>query len=174
MIVQDLKLQADIFTYNKPSSQAIGDYMFPGLGGLGGRGGMSPRKMKGMLKNMGINIEELENVIEVVIRMPDREIVLSNASVAIMDAHGQRSYQISGDASERFPTGGSGQTVGQTEASSEGRKPSEGPSEEPVQIPDSDVELVAAQTGQPADRARAAREESGGDLAAAIMKLTIK
>ncbi|NMB84896.1 MAG: nascent polypeptide-associated complex protein [Methanothrix sp.] len=126
--------------------------MFPGLGGLGGRGQMSPRKMKGMLKSMGIDIEELEGVKEVVIRMPDKEIVIENASVAVMDAHGVRSYQISGDASER-PISGIAQ-------------------EEPVpEIPDSDVELVVAQTGARPQEAKAALQEARGDLAAAIMKL---
>lgn len=131
--------------------------MFPGLEGLGGRGGMSPRKMKGMLKNMGINIDELENVIEVVIRLPDREIVISNASVAIMDAHGQRSYQISGDASERSISADAAL-----------------PAEPAPEIPDSDVELVSAQTGASPDEAKAALLEAGGDLAAAILKLTDK
>ena len=79
--------------------------MFPGLGGLGGRGGMSPKKMKGMLKNMGIDIDELENVIDVVIRMPDKVIVIENPSVAIMDSHGVRSYQISGDSKEQSVIG---------------------------------------------------------------------
>ena len=118
---------------------------------------MSPKKMKGMLKNMGINIDELEGVTEVVIRMADREVVISNASVAIMDAHGQRSYQISGDASERLL--------------------SSGPSEEteaPLEIPDSDVELVSAQTGASPSDARSALIEAKGDLAAAIMKLAAK
>jgi len=117
---------------------------------------MSPKKMKGMLKNMGINIDELENVTEVIIRMPDREIVISNASVAVMDAHGQRSYQISGDASERPLSAGAGEV------------------EAPVEIPESDVDLVAAQTGVPAEKARAALVEAKGDLAAAIMNLTSK
>jgi len=133
--------------------------MFPGLGGLGGRGGMSPKKMKGMLKNMGINIDELENVIEVVIRLPDREIVLSSPSVAIMDAHGTRSYQISGDASER-PLSGPSQETAAVEA--------------PIEIPDSDVQLVSAQTGANASDAKAALLEAKGDLAAAIMKLSAK
>jgi len=129
--------------------------MFPGLGGLGGRGGMSPRKMKGMLKNMGIDIDELEGVIEVVIRMPDKEIIIENASVAVMDAHGVRSYQISGDSRERSVQAGTG--------------------EEPVaEIPESDVELVMAQTGVSADVAREALKRSKGDLAAAIMKLDAK
>jgi len=131
--------------------------MFPGLGGLGGRGGMSPKKMKGMLKNMGIDINELEDVSEVVIRMPDKEIVITNPSVAIMDSHGTRSYQISGDASERAPAG-------------------EGPVivEPSLEIPDSDVQLVAAQTGANLAQARSALQETGGDLAAAIMKLASK
>jgi nascent polypeptide-associated complex subunit alpha len=131
--------------------------MFPGIGGLGGRGGMSPKKMKGMLKNMGINIDELDNVSEVVIRMADREIVISNASVAIMDAHGQRSYQISGDASER--------SLSQSQSQE---------AEAPLEIPDSDVDLVCAQTGASPSDARAALTEAGGDLAAAIMKLAAK
>jgi nascent polypeptide-associated complex subunit alpha len=129
--------------------------MFPGLGGMGGRGGMSPRKMKGMLKNMGIDIDELEGVIEVVIRMPDKEIIIENASVAVMDAHGVRSYQISGDSRERPVSAGA--------------------EEEPaLEIPESDVELVVAQTGVSADVAREALKGSKGDLAAAIMKLDAK
>jgi len=118
---------------------------------------MSPKKMKGMLKNMGIDINELEDVSEVVIRMPDKEIIITNPSVAIMDSHGTRSYQISGDASERAPAG-------------------EGPVivETSLEIPDSDVQLVAAQTGANLAQARSALQETGGDLAAAIMKLASK
>ncbi len=119
---------------------------------------MSPKKMKGMLKNMGINIDELENVSEVVIRMPDKEIVISNPSVAIMDSHGTRSYQISGDESERA-------------ASSFGQEAAQEP---PIEILDSDVQLVAAQTGAGLPEARAALQEAKGDLAAAIIKLSSK
>jgi len=119
---------------------------------------MSPKKMKGMLKNMGIDIDELENVSEVIIRMPDKEIVITNPSVAIMDSHGTRSYQISGDAAERA-------------ASSAGQEPAEEP---PVEIPDSDVQLVAVQTGANLPEAKAALLEAKGDLAAAIMKLASK
>lgn len=131
--------------------------MFPGLGGLGGRGGLSPKKMKGMLKNMGIDIDELENVSEVIIRMPDKEIVITNPSVAIMDSHGTRSFQISGDATERAP--------------SAARETAEEP---PIEIPDSDVMLVAAQTGVNLPEAKAALQEAKGDLAAAIIKLASK
>lgn len=117
---------------------------------------MSPKKMKGMLKNMGIDIDELEDVIEVVIRMPGKEIVIENASVAIMDAHGQRSYQISGDATERPLSGTAAEE------------------EKPVEIPESDVDLVVAQTGAKPEDARAALLEAKGDLAAAILLLAPK
>lgn len=130
--------------------------MFPGLPGTSGRG-MSPKKMKGMLKGMGIDIDELEGVKEVVIRMADREIVIENATVAVMDAHGVRSYQISGDACERPVSAAAGAEL-----------------EPEVVIPDSDIDLVVAQTGASADAAKAALVESRGDIAAAIMKLVTK
>jgi len=119
--------------------------MFPGLGGLGGRG-MSPKKMKGMLKGMGIDIDELEDVQEVIIRMKDKEIVLEKPTVAVMDAHGVRSYQISGESVEKIN----------------------------LEIPEIDIELVVAQTGVESEEARAALVEAKGDIAAAIMKLGTK
>jgi nascent polypeptide-associated complex subunit alpha len=118
--------------------------MFPGLGGMGGRGGMSPKKMKGMLKSMGIDIDELEGVQEVIIRLKDKEIIIENANVAVMDAHGTKSYQISGEVRESAR----------------------------LEIPETDIEIVVAQTGVESDEvARAALIESKGDIAAAIMKL---
>jgi nascent polypeptide-associated complex subunit alpha len=128
--------------------------MFPGMPGMGGRG-MSPKKMKGMLKSMGIDIDELEDVKEVIIRMADKEIIIENATVAVMDAHGVKSYQISGDSREKEISGVAG------------------PAPEVV-IPDSDVDLVVAQTGVSAETAKASLVESGGDIAAAIMKLGTK
>ena len=123
-----------------------GDQMFPGLGGMGGRGGMSPKKMKGMLKSMGIDIDELEGVQEVIIRLKDKDIIIENATVAVMDAHGVKSYQISGEPRESVR----------------------------LEIPDTDIELVVAQTGVELDEARAALIEFKGDIAATIMKLGTK
>ncbi len=122
---------------------------------------MSPKKMKGMLKGMGIDIDELDGVKEVIIRMADKEIVIENATVAVMDAHGIRSYQISGDSSER-------------QISEPGAETKQAKLEPEVVIPDSDVDLVIAQTGANAEMAKAALVESKGDLAAAIMKLGAK
>lgn len=115
--------------------------MFPGIGGKG----VSPKKMKQMMKQMGINIEEIEGVEEVIIRTKDREIFFLDASVTVMDAQGNRSYQVVGTPQER------------------GRE---------VSIPDSDVELVVAQTGCTPDEAMAALKEAKGDLAEAIVSLS--
>ena len=120
--------------------------MFPGLEGMGGRGGMSPRKMKGMLKSMGIDIDELEGVTEVVIHSQEKDIIIKNPQVAIMDAKGVRTYQVTGDVEE---------------------KPL-------LVIPDSDVELVMTQTGVASEQAKAALVEASGDIASAIMKLSTK
>jgi len=108
---------------------------------------MNPKKMKGMLKSMGINIDEVEGVKEVLIRTADKEILIQNPSVAIMDAQGNRTFQISGDVVER-PLA--------------------------TAIPDADVELVSLQTGVSADEAREALISCNGDLAEAIVKLGSK
>jgi nascent polypeptide-associated complex subunit alpha len=117
--------------------------MFPGLGGLGGRGGMSPKKMKGMLKSMGIDIDEIEGAKDVIIHCQDKDIIINNPQVAIMDAKGVRTFQISGDVVEQ-PL---------------------------LVIPDSDIELVVAQTNVSPEKAKAALLEANGDIASAIMKL---
>ncbi|AET63817.1 nascent polypeptide-associated complex protein [Methanothrix harundinacea] len=115
--------------------------MFPGIGGKG----VSPKKMKQMMKQMGISIEEIEGVEEVIFRTADREIFFQDASVTVMDAQGNRSYQVVGTAQER------------------GRD---------ISIPDSDVDLVVAQTGSTPQEAKAALKDAGGDLAEAILKLS--
>lgn len=52
--------------------------------------GVNPKKMKQMMKQMGISIEEIEGVEEVIIRTADREIFFLDASVTVMDAQGEQ------------------------------------------------------------------------------------
>ncbi len=111
--------------------------MFPGIRG------MNPQKLKQMMKQMGIDIKEIEDVEEVIIRTTDREIVFRDADVTIMDARGVKTYQISGT-------------------------PEEYPREE---IPEADVQLVIEQTGVSEIEAKAALKGVKGDLAEAIMNL---
>jgi nascent polypeptide-associated complex subunit alpha len=115
--------------------------MFPGVGGRG----MNPAKMKQMLKQMGISIDEIPNVEQVIIRTPDVDIVFNDANVTVMNAQGADTYQVVGTP-EKVP-----------------RK---------LEIPDDDVRLVAEQTGVSEEKARKALEDAKGDLAEAILALS--
>ncbi|WP_227260518.1 nascent polypeptide-associated complex protein [Salarchaeum japonicum] len=121
---------------------------------FGGGGGMNPRKMKQMMEQMGIDVDELDAT-EVVIRLEDgSELVFDDADVTRMDARGQETYQVIGEPEERESTAGEVE-AGETDGESGG-------------IPEDDVELVAARAGVSAEEAREALEATGGDLAAAI------
>lgn len=114
--------------------------MFPG----GGRGGFNPKQLSKMMKQFGIDIEEIDDVEEVIIRTPTKEIVIEDADVSIMNAQGQKTYQIVGEATER--------TI------------DTGPDPE-------DVELVMEQAGVDEETAIEALEAAGGEPAQAIMDL---
>jgi nascent polypeptide-associated complex subunit alpha len=114
--------------------------MFPGLGK-----GINPRKMASMMKQMGIDIDEVENVEEVIIRTPEKDIVFKDAQVSIMDARGMKTYQVVGT-------------------------PHEVPRE--VKIPEDDIKLVMEQTKSNEADSRNALLGTKGDIAAAILKLT--
>jgi nascent polypeptide-associated complex subunit alpha len=128
--------------------------------GGGGGGGLDPSKMKQMMKQMGIDIEDIDAE-EVIIKTPDEELVFSNAEVQLMDAQGQETYQIVGSPETRERGAASGDTAAlesADETSEDG-------------IPQDDVELVAMRTGVPEDEARDALEATDGDLAAAVERL---
>ncbi len=118
--------------------------MFPGMGGVGGRG-MNPAKMKQMMKQMGIDVKELKDVQEVVIKTADSDIIIENANVTIMKVQGSETYQIVGDVKE---------VTKELEISTE------------------DIKLVMEQTGVSEEEARQALTNSNGDLAEAIVALS--
>ncbi len=123
---------------------------------FGGGGGLNPRKMKQMMNQMGIDLTDIDAE-EVIIRTADEELVFHDAEVQRMDAQGQQTYQIVGEPDTR-PRGAGGESV-----DDDGGAASE--------IPADDIEIVAARTGVSEADARAALEESNGDLAAAVEKL---
>jgi nascent polypeptide-associated complex subunit alpha len=125
-----------------------------------GGGGMNPRKMQQMMKQMGIDVTEIDAE-EVVIRTADEELVFDGAQVTRMDAQGQQTYQIVGDPETRELGAGS----------TEERESDDADEGSDAGIPDSDVELVAQRAGVGRDEARAALEAAEGDLAAAIAEL---
>lgn len=123
---------------------------------------MNPRKMEQMMKQMGIDVEEIDAE-EVVIKKADgKNLVFSDADVTRMDARGQQTYQVIGEPDE----------VERGEGGDEGTDASGGDSDEAAgAIPDADVEIVAERAGVGKDEARAALEDADGDLAAAIDSL---
>lgn len=138
--------------------------MLPGRGGRG----MNPHKMKRMMKQMGLNIEEIEDVEEVIIRTPDKEYFFDDdVAVTIMVAQGQKTFQIVGEPEIRARSAGSASAGG----SSEDQTETEPEEEAGLSIPQGDIELVCAQTGASEEEARAALEDSGGNPAEAILKL---
>lgn len=117
----------------------------------GGR--INPKQMKAMMKRMGISQDEIEDVVEVIIRTRTKELVFKNPGVVKMTVQGQTTYQVVGEVSERAPTVAAAK------------------SEEEKGIPDEDIRLVMSQTGCTASEARKALEEADGAPAEAILRI---
>ena len=112
--------------------------------------GMNPKQLKQMqrsMKQMGMDMKDIKGATEVIIKFKDKEIVITNPKVNLMDFMGQKTYQITG-------------------------KPKERKIETEIVVPDEDVELVSAQTGVSKEKALNALKETNGDLAEAIMRLS--
>ncbi len=122
--------------------------------------GMSPKQMARMMKKMGIEQKEIDGVKEVIIRFADKEWVISNVQLTMIKQAGSESYQVAGTKNER---GLSGSVESKSEGATEVEKK--------IEIPMEDAALVASQTGVDIQVAKQALEETGGDLAAAILKL---
>lgn len=131
---------------------------------FGGGGGLNPRKMKQMMNQMGIDLEDIDAE-EVIIRTPEEELVFHDAEVQRMDAQGQQTYQVVGDPDTR-PRGEAGSIEG-ADAGSDAEA-----ADDAIEsaFSEDDVGIVATRTGVSEAEAREALEETG-DLAAAVQKL---
>jgi nascent polypeptide-associated complex subunit alpha len=127
-----------------------------------GGGGMNPRKMQQMMKQMGIDVTDVEAE-EVVIRTADEEYVFDAPTVQRMDAQGQETFQVVGDYDLR-ERGGDAEGEGEADADADDGAGADA-------IPAADVEIVATRTGASEADARAALEATDGDLAAAVARL---
>ena len=113
------------------------------------RGRMNPRETKRIMQRMGMNMKPVENVEEVVIKTSSKQIVIAEPEVTILEVQGQKMFQIAGgQVTEKAPERKTGPAVGEE-----------------------DVRLVADQTGKSLEEAKKALQESGGDLAKAILLL---
>lgn len=122
-------------------------------------GGMDPRKMKALMKQMGIEQEELRGVLEVVIRTKTKDLHFREPQVTEVRAQGQRTYQVVGKAEERPPGA----------AAPAGRARVEEPP--PAEFPEEDIRLVVDQAGCSRDEAIEALRTADGSPAEAILSL---
>jgi nascent polypeptide-associated complex subunit alpha len=135
-----------------------------------GGGGMNPRKMKQMMKQMGIDVTELDAE-EVVIRTADEELVFSDVQVTRMDAQGQETYQVVGEPEVHEAGGAAGAVEAGDADEADADADANADTGGDAAIPEDDVELVATRAGVSKGDAREALESEDGDLAAAIARL---
>lgn len=107
-------------------------------------GGMNPKKMQAMMKQLGMNQEEIQANRVIIEKTDGNKTIIENPSVQKISMQGQENFQISGDIKEEA-----------------GEKFSE-----------DDIKTVAEKTDSGKEEAKKALEESDGDLAEAIMKLS--
>ena len=107
-------------------------------------GNINPRQMKAMMKKLGMNVEQIEDVQSIVIKTPKGNWIFDSAEVSAMTMQGSTTYQVTG--TPRFE-------------------------EAAPDIPAEDVTMVAAQANVPEEKAREALVACRGDIAEAIMKL---
>jgi nascent polypeptide-associated complex subunit alpha len=100
---------------------------------------------------MGMSMDGVEDVQEVIIRTPSKDIVIEQPEVAILNMQGQRIYQVVGGSVTE-------------------RKPERGAPQKPA-VSEEDARLVADQTGKSVEEAKKALVECEGDLAKAILLL---
>ncbi len=108
-------------------------------------GNINPKKMKQMMKQLGMQVEQIDDVQKIVITTPKGSYIFDSAEVSAMTMQGQTTFQVIG--TPRFEESA------------------------PV-IPEDDVKMVAEQAGVALDKAREALIRSRGDIADAILSLT--
>ena len=116
---------------------------------------VNPREAKRMMQRMGMSMDTVEDVEQVIIKTSTKDIVIEQPEVAIMQMQGQKIFQVAGGTvTERAPEHAAA-TAGASK---------------PV-VSEEDVRLVADQTGKSMSEAKKALEECEGDLAKAILLL---
>lgn len=106
--------------------------------------GLNPKRMQAMMKQLGMNQEEIDASRVEIHKTDGKKLVIEPASVTKVTMQGQETFQIAGDVREETA--------------------------EPI-ISESDIQTIVEKTGKSEDEAREALEETG-DLAEAILKLS--
>jgi nascent polypeptide-associated complex subunit alpha len=112
--------------------------MIPGLGG------MNPKKMAAMMKQLGIKQDEIVADRVIIEKAGGDKIIIESPSIQKIVMQGQESYQVVGEAREEGDEG----------------------------VREEDVSLVVEKTGKSEEEVRKVLEEVGGEVAEAIVKLS--
>ncbi len=111
---------------------------------------MNPREAKRMMQRMGMSMDNVQDVTQVIIKTSSKDIIIEQPEVAILHMQGQKVFQVvGGTITEKTPERATPKLV----------------------VAEEDVQLVADQTGKSTEEARKALEECEGDLAKAILLL---
>lgn len=108
----------------------------------------NPREARRLMERMGMQVEEMHDINQVIIKTSTREIVIDKPAVTLTRIQGQDIYQIMG-----------------------GKVSEGGATEKELCVPEEDVRLVAQQASVSPEAARKALIETKGDLAQAIILL---
>ena len=107
-------------------------------------GGIDPKKMQAMMKQMGISQKEIPASKVIIEKTDGSKIIIENPSVMQVKMQGQESFQISGEIKEETAK---------------------------VEISEDDINAVVEKTGVSKKKARETLEKTG-DLAEAILELS--
>lgn len=111
-------------------------------------GNIDPKKIQAMMKQMGINQEEID-ASRVIIDREDGRIIIENPQVVKVKMQGQETFQISGDI----------------------REETEKEESEELKM-EADIKSIVEQTGVSADIAAIELEKNKGDIAETIISLS--
>jgi len=114
---------------------------------------VNPREQRRMMQRMGMNMDAVADVEQVIIKTRSKEITIEQPEVSILEVQGQKIFQVIGGK----VTEGAPQRTAPTASKSV--------------VSEADVQLVADQTGKSVEEAKKALEECDGDLAKAILLL---
>ena len=109
-----------------------------------GLGGLNPKKMQAVMKQLGMKQEEIDASKVIIEKNNGNEIIIENPSVTKMNIQGQEMFQISGETKEES---------------------------KPVRISQEDIKAVIEKTGASKEKAKEVLEKTN-DLAEAIIELS--
>jgi len=107
-------------------------------------GGLNPKKMQAMMKQMGIAQEEIPASRVTIEKTDNTKIIIENPSVTKVKMQGQETFQIAGETSEESAE---------------------------ITISEEDIKTVMEKTGTSKEKAKETLEKTG-DLAEAILELS--